>query len=67
MSYVDRPFSGVHTMQVRERPLGHGWFLQLQMETLGRNLATAGGLEYAMRLGMVEEFMDRQPTRLLVR
>lgn len=34
-----------------EPSLGRDWFWSLQMEFLGRNLATAGGLALAYRLG----------------
>jgi hypothetical protein len=38
--------------QARES-MGRDWFYSMQLEFLGRNLATAGGLEYAYRLGRV--------------
>ena len=34
-----------------EPPMGRDWYYSLQLEQLGRNLATAGGLELAYRLG----------------
>jgi hypothetical protein len=35
-----------------EPPMGVGWFWSLRMEQLGRNLAMAGGFEYAYRTGL---------------
>ena len=52
---------------VAEPPLGCDWFYSLQMELLGRNLATAGGLETAYRLGRAHrEFELIRPRRASV-
>ena len=45
-----------------EQPLGTNWFYSLQLEFLGRNLATAGGLETARRLGKAELEFELLPT-----
>lgn len=39
-------------MQGKEISLGNDWFWSLQMENLGRNMATAGGLTLAFKRGM---------------
>jgi hypothetical protein len=49
----------------REALDGHGarWWWSLQMEQLGRNLATAGGLELAFRLGLSHDAIERAGRR----
>lgn len=56
-------------MQLKERPMGDRWFWSLQMETLGRNMATAGGLTLAFMNGRSAEGANvvktgRMPLRL---
>lgn len=38
--------------QMEEAELGDAWYWNLRLETLGRNLAVAGGLETQLREGM---------------
>jgi hypothetical protein len=49
-------------MQIREEPLGYDWLFSLCMWHVGHNLAVAGALEYARRLGAVEVEFEQLPT-----
>lgn len=42
------------SVQTEEADIGLGWYWSLRLETLGRNLATAGACELAKREGRAE-------------
>ncbi len=42
-----------------EHQLGMGWCYSLRLEQLGRNIATAGGLELAYRMGLSHDEFER--------
>lgn len=46
-------------MQIRELPLGHKWLREYTAFCLGHNLATAGALELAYRLGRAHDDFER--------
>lgn len=50
----------------RDDELGTNWALEYIFDTLGRNLAIAGAIEYGHRLGLCEReisyMFDSQPT-----
>jgi len=57
---------GTRDIQPPQLPLdtlGMNWWWSLTMEQLGRNIATAGALEYAFRLGLSHDAVRRAGRR----